>query len=616
MCGIIGILGDLKTPDLNWVDIAINKLSHRGPDSFGKWVDLQKNIILGHRRLSIIDKSNDSHQPYIYDDGKLIIVYNGEIYNYIELREKLKNVGFIFKTSGDTEVLIASYKYWGEDCLKYLNGMWSFAIYDQRNGTEDEKLFIARDRTGEKPLYYRHCKARFEFASELKGIKLNGDINLNSLNHYLALGYIPGELCIANGVNKLPAAHAGIFYRKNGSFKKWRYWNLPMYESYDSSYSLNELAEESWELLKESVKLRLRSDVPVGIFLSGGLDSSLITAAASQVSNKQIKTFTMSLPKNSLDESKHAELISKTFNTDHYTLPIENPALEILDKICDFIDEPIADSSIIPSFLVSRLTQKHVSVVLGGDGGDELFGGYQHYQTTLRKMFFLGWVPDVFFKHISSFASLLTVGTKGRNFLTSLLGGPSQSTIWGTPYFDINLRKKLFKPEVFEILKNDIDLPEKRSLELFKNGLNIIDKLTRMDYQQNLTDNFLVKVDRTSMANSLEVRTPYLDIKIIEHAFKKISNIHKVTLTNKRKLQNLMAKKYLPKDFVLNRKQGFSIPLNNWMKKISLDEVFSCDYKNYFNEHFIEMLINGQSKGKTNGSRLFCLLMLNKIKYN
>ena len=615
MCGIIGICGKINKQDLTWLESACNKLRHRGPDAKGKWIGPKHNIALGHQRLSIIDTSNFSDQPFVSDDGKLILVFNGEIYNYIEIREKLKDLGVKFKTNGDTEVLLAAYKYWGSDCLKYLNGMWAFAIYDERRGSGNEKLFVARDRSGEKPFYYRAKRGFFEFASELKGLRSRGEINLNALNHYLALGYVPRDLCIANGIKKLPPAHAGIFDFKKGEFKKWRYWQLPVSNDQNvKDFTIEELAEQSWNLLTQSVNLRLRSDVPIGVFLSGGLDSSLVTAATAKVSNSPVKTFTVSIPGSELDESKYAQLIADTFNTEHHILPMDMPSLDQLDELKSFIDEPIADSSILPTFMISRMIRKHVTVALGGDGGDELYGGYHHYQKALRSQSYLGLIPISLLKSCGRLASFLPAGTKGRNLISSLVGGPLQRNIWGTPYFDLTLRKRLLKKEVLEELGDEIETPEQKSLELFQKGLDPIDKLTRMDFEQMLPDDFLVKVDRASMANSLEVRLPFLDHNIIEHAFKSIPSKQKVTIKERRRVQNIMAKKYLPKKFELNRKQGFSIPINEWMQNISLNEIILKKENKYFNNDFINELIIGQSQNKTNGSRLFSLIMLNNIE--
>ena len=609
MCGVLGIVGNICDEDINWINQASILLKHRGPDFGSLWLSPSKNAVLAHRRLSIIDTSDESNQPFLSTDGKLIISFNGEIYNYIELRNELIALGESFKTSGDTEVLLASYRRWGTNCLDRLNGMFAFAIWDQRRGLGKEQLFVARDRSGKKPFYYRHKIGRFEFSSELKGMKGKGCIDPQGLNHYLALGYVPGDLCIVKGIKKLPPAHAGLMDMANGDFVKWRYWNLPK-NTLDNNISGDELANEAWNLIKESVRIRLRSDVPNGIFLSGGLDSSLITAAASSVSDNPVKTFTFSLPGSDLDESSHANLIAKHFGTEHHILKINTPSLKVLDEFGDLIDEPIADSSIIPSFLVSKLTSQHVKVSLGGDGGDELFGGYHHYQNILRDVRALRWIPQSFRTITASLAGRLPGGIKGRNRVASLKRGAIESRIWGTPFFDINLRKKLFSAEYYDCIHTNLSAPEERSLSLKPNNLGIIDSLTRLDFQQQLPDSYLVKVDRASMANSLEVRTPFLDHHLVEFSFAKIPDHWKCNLNERRRVQNLLAKKYLPKKFVIDRKQGFSIPMDNWMRQVDLTQVIEELPKNIFNKSNIENLIQGQKKGRTNGARLFALLML------
>ena len=611
MCGIVGIVGNIKDEDVNWLHKASFSLRHRGPDAGKTWIDPSKNAIFAHRRLSIIDTGQGSDQPFISDNGKLIIVFNGEIYNYIELRDELISLGESFITGGDTEVLLASYRQWGVECVDHLNGMFAFAIWDQRKGSGHEHLFVARDRSGEKPFYYRHEPGRFEFASELKGLRTKGSIDPQGLNHYLALGFVPGDLCLTEGVKKLPPGYAGLLNINALQFKTWQYWRLPNLEpAINKEINGSDLAEGAWSLLLDSTRLRLRSDVPTGVFLSGGLDSSLVTAAASQVSQVPIQTFTIGVPGSSLDETRYAQLISDAFSTDHHILQIEKPSLDLLEDLIPFIDEPIADSSILPSFMISRLTRQHVTVALGGDGGDELFGGYQHYQDILRDTKSLEWIPAHAFRYISNLASRLPAGVRGRNRLSSLRNGPQQSGIWGTPYFDSNLRRQLFTPDMLDILGEDISAPEHRSIPFLDNSNDLVDNLTRMDFQQLLPDDFLVKVDRASMANSLEVRTPFLDHRLIEFAFSQIPSEWKCNLKERRRIQNLMAKKYLPKEFELNRKQGFSVPMDQWIRDAPMDKLIEEIPQDIFNTNFIKDLIAGQRRGRTNGARLFALLML------
>lgn len=616
MCAITGICGQLKDDDLKWLKGSCDSQLHRGPDASGVWIAPEGLAAFGHRRLSIIDTSIESNQPFISTDGGLIVVFNGEIYNYLELRQQLEAKGVVFRTQGDTEVLLAAYDEWGVNCLQRLNGMWALAIWDRRRGQGREQLFVARDRAGEKPFFYRYRPKRFEFASELKGLRrsLNKSltVDLQALNHYLALGYIPGDLCIAAGINKLPPAHAGLFDVETGEFRSWRYWQLPTRSRGGNLDQVrgDDLAEEAWSLLKDSVRLRLRSDVPTGIFLSGGLDSSLVTAAAAKISNQPIKTFTIGIAGSALDETAHAQQIAKAFDTEHHVLSIDELAIDLLDDLAPFIDEPIADSSILPSFLVSRLTRQHVKVALGGDGGDELYGGYRHYQTALRDEARLGWVPRGALRIGAKMASRLPAGIPGRNRISALRDGPAQSSIWGTPYFDINLRKRLLTAGALEELGDSIDAPERRSLALYRQGEDDVDGLMRLDFLQVLPDDYLVKVDRASMSNGLEVRSPFLDHRLVEHAFGAIPPRWKCLIRERRRVQNLMAKRWLPKEFELNRKQGFSIPMDSWIRSPRVMEQLKrlSDYP--INSAEVERLIHGHERGRTNGSRLFALAML------
>jgi asparagine synthase (glutamine-hydrolysing) len=607
MCGIYGIVSQSAANDR--VNKHRDQLYHRGPDDAGTWYKSDRTVALAHRRLSIIDLSEGSHQPMVSADARCVIVFNGEIYNYREIRTELQRAGHRFRSEGDTEVVLAAYREWGVACVDHFNGMFAFAIYDAGDSSNREQLFVARDRAGKKPFYYRHAGVEFEFASELKAVTTTEGIDLQALNHYLALGYIPYDLCIAKGVKKLPPAHAGMFEFTTGTFKTWRYWSLPEYTPTEG-VSGEQFAEESWELLKDSVRLRLRSDVPIGVFLSGGLDSSLVTAAASEVSEQPIKTFTIAMPGSKLDESKYARLVADHFGTDHHVLELSRPSLNVLDKLAPFLDEPLADSSILPTYLVSKLTVDHVKVALGGDGGDELYGGYRHYQTSLNDIARFNWLPGLLVKCTGKLASKLPAGIRGRNRVASLRGGAGQAIIWGSPYFDTELRKRILHPDILNELSDDLNLPERCLSELIQDDSDPIDSLIRTDFNSILPDDYLVKVDRASMANSLEVRTPFLDYRMVEHAFEKIPSTWKVDRTERRRVQNRMAMKYLPKTFELNRKQGFSIPMDEWMRRTNVHERLESLPEELINRRELDKLVKGLAMGRANGARLFALMVL------
>jgi asparagine synthase (glutamine-hydrolysing) len=538
-----------------------------------------------------------------------VIVFNGEVYNHIELRLELESLGHVFTGHSDTEVVLKAYIQWGAACLKRFNGMFAFAIFEKRREGYPPKIFLARDRAGKKPLYYKHEKNEFWFASELKAFEKDHTVDLQSLNYYLALGYVPYDRCIAKGFRKLKPAHAAELDLSINTFRTWCYWSLPG-NLPDYEVSGEDIAHHSLSLLEDSVRLRLRSDVPVGIFLSGGLDSSLITAVAAKVSSRPVRTFTISVPGTSFDEVQHAKKIAEYFGTEHHVLPLQKPSINILDDLVPFIDEPLADSSILPTFLVSRMTADYVKVSLGGDGGDELFGGYYHYQDPMIDQARIGWVPGCFFRAAGHLASKLPAGVRGRNRISSLRGGPLQSMIWGGPYFDVTLRKRLFQADAIYALGSDINAPERSILALMAQGRDPVDSMTRSDFNGLLPDDYLVKVDRSSMAASLEVRSPFLDYRLIEFTFERIPSAWKLNANERRRIQIIMAGKTLPRDYELKRKQGFSVPMDEWLRTVGPSYLIKSSLNGVLSEEYIDSLIQGHQKGRTNGARLFALIML------
>lgn len=611
MCGISGRISASRQEGPDGLLLMRDRLSHRGPDDCGLWLSADRRVALGHRRLSILDLSANGHQPMASPCGRFVIVFNGEVYNYVELREALAGEGRALVGSGDTEVVLAAYIHWGASCLTRFNGMFAFAIFDQGTAGEPPCLFMARDRVGKKPFYYRYDGAGLSFASELKGLDRRNELSLQALNHYLALGYVPGRLCIDAGVAKLPPAHAGSYRLDTGELKLWQYWNLPANEP-DTAASESELVEEARRLLQDSVKLRLRSDVPVGVLLSGGLDSSLIAAAAARASSRPIKTFTVSFPGTRFDEAQYAELVARHLGSEHHVLSLPRASLDTLDELRPFLDEPIADSSLIPAYQVSKLTVGSVKVALGGDGGDELFGGYSDYATAVADAARLGWIPQPALRAAAKLVGMLPAGVRGRNRLFSLQGGPYQAIVWGTPYFDIALRRRILGSDAVAALGADLDAPERELLGLFEQGDDPIDSMTRTHFGSILPDDFLVKVDRASMAVSLELRCPLLDYRLVEFAFGKLSSTWKVRPGETRRLQRRMAQGVLPDTLDLKRKQGFSIPLNEWLRETGCEAVHDslAMLPDVINRGEVQRLIDGHQAGRANGGRLFALLML------
>ncbi|NTW32418.1 MAG: asparagine synthase (glutamine-hydrolyzing) [Bacteroidetes bacterium] len=617
MCGFVGFWNprDFNADDArSLIKRMTDTIIHRGPDDEGYYIDNDAALALGFRRLSIIDLSEAGHQPMHSHCGRYVIVFNGEIYNHRELRRELEQSGCRIEWRGhsDTETLITCLAEWGlEKTLTKLNGMFAFVLYDK----SARKLFMARDRAGEKPLFYSIRERSICFASELKALMANPSfprkIDKESLDYYLAYGYTPGDRCMLKGVNKLPPAHALEFSLETQDIKVWRYWEPPLYqEDANKKVDENELLEELESLLEDSVKRQMEADVPVGILLSGGVDSSLVTAMAVR-SHKKVKTFTIGFPGyGKYDESEHARLIANHFGTEHIELEAPQTSLELLPDLARQFDEPIVDSSMIPTYLVSNLIKQHCTVALGGDGGDELFGGYQHYDRFLRIQHLLK-LPD-FVRSTTAFISgkLLPIGFKGRNWMGSL-GNNCLSN--GLPlivsHMDCLTRQELLKNGTKWQTK-----AEKIQKQTAMYAGDIIQQATRMDFEHFLSSDILVKVDRASMLNSLEVRAPLLDYRLIEFAFGKVPSLLKTSASDRKVLLKKLTAKLLPKEFDQQRKQGFSIPLTSWLKEKQWQDFFQNTLldseDSFFNTKAVQKIFNGQLKGYANSERLFALVLL------
>lgn len=605
MCGICGIINLNEKPVEGRTLIQMrDTVIHRGPDDAGIFID--NNVGLGHRRLSIIDIEG-SHQPMSNEDGTVWITYNGEIYNYKELREFLIKKGHKFKTKGDTEVLIHLYEEYGENMVEKLNGMFSFAVWDKKR----ERLILARDRVGIKPLYYYYKGGNFAFASEIKSLfqhpKISKDIDFDALNLYFAFGYIPQNYSIFKDIRKLLPGHMLIY--QNGNMRVSRYWNFTTDDELNGNEC--ELLDQLYTLLKESIKLRMVSDVPIGVFLSGGIDSSIIATIMASLSSKPIKTFSIGFQEAKYNELPYAREIAKHISSDHHEFIVKINAMEILDKISQQYDEPFADSSAIPTYCVSKMAKDYVTVVLSGDGGDELFGGYNWYS----------WVKSgvEFSKRFTLFANilgkvgqLLPNGMEGKHYLERL-GKDETEQFWRRVFiFEDEARKHLLKKSLIDDSK--LRLPE-NTLYTYFNSLNtdIVKKMEWTDFKFYLPEDILSKVDRASMLVSLETRVPFLDHNICEFAFK-VPSEFKIRKGIKKYLLKKLAKRILPKDFPLERKQGFSIPLKEWMQKDlapTVKEVaFHPTVKTFINTDYVLKILMEHKSGKVNNSaKLWSVLM-------
>ncbi len=605
MCGILGQISNKEINTEKFIS-ALNTMIHRGPDSYGIWKNEMHNIFFGHRRLSVIDLNENAGQPMKSEDGKLIITYNGEIYNFKKLREELIKKGHRFLTHGDTEVILHAWKEWGIKSLEYLQGMFAFAIYD----VTQQKIFAARDRAGEKPFYYSLKNQTFSFASELKAlIKLYNEspqINHASMNCLLGMGYVPGNRSIFNDYHKLLPGHYIEYDLKKETATSEAYWKLPFFEKTTSS--TNQLMNDLDSMLLNSVSGQLQADVKTGILLSGGLDSSLITSYASHLKS-DIHTYTVTFPGYKNNEAVYAKMISDYFGTTHTEIETDKAEPELLFLLAKQFDEPIADTSILPSYLLSTAVKKHCTVALGGDGGDELFGGYDRYQQWNKMQQLFGKFPKIARTAFSETINLiLPIGYKGKYYLQQIGADFKNSIPLVDSFMNLKERKTLTKgrltPCSTELIK----------IDLMDGGLNLSDRAMRADYHSYMTDDILVKSDRSSMLASLETRAPFLDKNIIEFAFSKVPTNLKVNTSEKKILLKMLAKQKLPTNFDFQRKQGFVPPMEHWLKEkkweIFLKENLFNTKDSWWNTKFIEHLWLGQQKGRFNKRRLFLILMI------
>ena len=581
-------------------------LSHRGPDDSGIWNDDQ--AVLGHRRLSIIDLSPSGHQPMISADGKLVVVFNGEIYNYRELRNQFASK-MLFRYNNDTEVILKLYEAFGSGCLEYLRGLFSFAIWDK----EKEELFFARDRLGKKPFFYAIHGDHFIFASELRSLLVHTDfdfeINQEAIFHYLTLQYIPSPLTIYKKVFKLPPAHFGIL--RKGILKIEKYWS-PKYET--KNWSEPEALERLDELMKESVRLRMVSDVPVGAMLSGGVDSTAVVALMTEFSSKPIQTFTIGFEEEAYSESVFAREVAEYFKTDHRERTVRADFINVLPQLVEQFCEPFGDSSAIPSFYLSQMIGQHVKVALSGDGGDELFGGYERYQFRRPKDY--GALANSIANVFQKIPMNLRYVWHFRKFIDEHMGNLPAVYMGKICFFDESEKQDLFTAEFKEETKH------LSTLSLFARWFQKFDSvsfpqnLMAVDLETYLPDDILVKVDISSMACSLETRSPLLDHKLVEFCCELPVNLKMRDKTPKYLLKRYLANR-VPERVLTRQKMGFRLPIKVWFRKelngylreILLDS--TAIQRGYFKRSSIEKLIERHSSGWfDNTHKLYALLVL------
>jgi asparagine synthase (glutamine-hydrolysing) len=606
MCGIAGIVDfDGRPVAADDVLAMCAALVHRGPDDGGHYV--RGPVGLGMRRLSIIDL-NTGRQPVHNEDGSVWVVFNGEIYNFRELRAELEAQGHRFYTGTDTEAIVHLYEQHGEKCVRKMRGMFAFALWDDRKKT----ILLARDRLGKKPLYYGWSAGRLVFASELKSIlqlpEVDRRINWESVSHlFTALSTPPAE-SIISGIHKLEPAHI-LTATPDSRPAPQRYWTCTF--SPDRGRSEEYFAEGLRELLQESVRLRLVSDVPLGAFLSGGVDSSAVVATMARLNAGRIKTFSVGFREAGYNELEHARRIARLFDTDHHEIMLEPDALDIIEKLAWYLDEPFGDSSAIPTYMVSRMAAEHVTVLLSGDGGDEVFAGYDKYVTAgLRPATGL---PPAVRMMMRGIADALPDGARGRNFLRNTALPAPERYLDSSTLFREDQKAMLFRPEVFALM-NGYQAHRSALEELRQSsGDTWLSALQSLDLNNYLPLDILAKVDRMTMANSVEARAPLLDHKLVEFAAT-IPPELKLRGTTTKYILKKSLRGLLPDEIIDRRKHGFAIPLGAWFRGglagFARDLLLSgtCGSRGVFNTAYIEKLLTRHDKGRELDLHLWTLI--------
>ncbi|MBN2010072.1 asparagine synthase (glutamine-hydrolyzing) [candidate division KSB1 bacterium] len=620
MCGICGIIRTDEQPvDKLHLRDMLNSIRHRGPDDEGMWTNA--NVGLGHRRLSILDLSMQGHQPMSTEDQKVQITYNGEIYNYKDIRKILESKGYTFRSNTDSEVVLHAYQEWGAECLERFNGMFAIGIWD---GVRHQ-LFLARDRLGIKPIFYYHDQNGLAFASEIKAIlslpHIKREMNYEALHHYLSLNYVPAPLTLFENILQLEPGQCLLF--ENHHLKTWNYWDLKFgagNERKSERYYLNELNAH----LERAVTMRMISDVPLGAFLSGGVDSTAVVAFMKQQHNEPVKTFTIGFQDASYNELPYAQIISDKLHTENYYEIIKPDAINTLEKIVWHSEEPTADASMIPIYFLSQMTRKHVTVALSGDGGDEIFAGYETYQASYLSQLYR-YVPQVIRHNIvRRLLEQLPVSDKKMNFAMKarrFINGadyplPEAHFHWRI-IFNEREKRSLYNSDTYHRM-GVFYSPDLYNLYFSRSQIsNPLQQMLYTDTRYYLPNDMLVKVDRMSMAHGLEVRVPLLDHQLVEFM---------ATVPNHFKLKYFIHRKYLLKKILAQRslsipyhrkKAGFNMPISRWIKEDLKEytyDVLSSENINrlgIFNANVIIAMLNNHLRGKADHTyQIWSLLIL------
>jgi len=618
MCGIAGFVTPDEHRDAREAREVLERMcqmiAHRGPDDQG--VMIEGPAAIGMRRLSIIDLPG-GHQPMSGCDRATTIVFNGEIYNYRELQRVLERRGHRFKTNSDTETIVHAYEEFGKRCVDHLRGMFAFAIWS----ANDRELFIARDRAGKKPLYYATTpNGTMIFGSELKALRehpeLSRDINIEALDAYLTFGYVPDPLTIFCGVHKLPAGHTLTFRHDRVSIEQ--YWDFPYQQSQAQPFRTeDECVDELRALLDESVRTRLVADVPLGAFLSGGVDSSTVVGLMARHTDRPVQTFSIGFHEDSYNELAYARIAAKKFATDHHEFVVTPDICEVVDDLAWHFDEPFADSSAIPTYMVSKLAREHVKVVLSGDGGDELFAGYPRYAADRKRSGFAQLPRFLREGMMQPLGHSLPHGAWGRNYVHNVALEPLDRYIE-----DISIFTRLNKPALYtnDFLRQSGKSEAAarfREIALRSRADDPLDPLLYLDSKTYLPGDILAKVDRMSMAVSLETRVPLLDHKLIEFVCARIPADMKMKGPETKHIFKRAVRDLVPEEILNRPKQGFGVPIDQWINqqlrarvRETLTEACTMQ-RGFFEPRYINVLLDEHERGRRDhASELWALFML------
>jgi asparagine synthase (glutamine-hydrolysing) len=604
MCGIAGIINwDGRPVPEKDIRRMCGAMVHRGPDDEGVYVG--GGVALGMRRLSIIDLAG-GRQPVWNEDGTVIVVFNGEIYNHLELRRQLEQTGHTFRTASDTEAILHLYEELGPRCVEELRGMFAFAVWDSRR----QQLLLARDRLGIKPLYYVERDGSLVFSSELKAILnlgyFDAELDWAAVGHLFSFLVTPSTASVVKGVSKLEPARIALATREH-PLRIERYWDVQFRP--DGRAAETDLIERLRELLAEVVRLHQLSDVPVGAFLSGGIDSSAVVAAMAAPRTELLKTFSIGFDETGYDELEYARQVAKAFGTDHYDLVLRPDVVELIDELVWYLDEPFGDSSAIPTYFVAKLASEHVKVVLSGDGGDELFAGYDKYLVEQRERR-RDRLPAPIRQVAGAVGNAMPYGARGRRFLRHLALEGQERYLDASTIFRMDEMGGLFRPDVYEqVSKHDVwalgGLP--------RDGSDWLAAVQYRDLNNYLPLDILTKVDRMTMAHSIEARPPLLDHRLVEFAATVPADLRLSGGTTKYLFKRAM-RGILPDDIIDRPKQGFAVPLASWFRgelagfarELLLSE--TCRQRGIFDLGYVERLLRANDGGRDLGLHLWTIL--------